>query len=106
MSKKAERRWTVMVVPHGSGTSRTRGVSRGAGHRVRALNEAYGPPGKQGGRAAAAPSIMPTRGWITSAFASMRVPPILPLGRPHEGIDGAAKAGGEIEAPAAGIVTD
>src|SRR5437867_6830919 len=23
MSKKAERRWTVMVVPHGSGTSRT-----------------------------------------------------------------------------------
>jgi len=36
----------------------------------------------------------------------MRVHPILHLARPHEGIDVTAKAGAEIEAPAAGIVTD
>jgi murein DD-endopeptidase MepM/ murein hydrolase activator NlpD len=57
-------------------------------------------------RFAATPSIMPTKGWLTSAFSSERVHPILHLARPHEGIDVAAPMGAEIEAPAAGIVTD
>ena len=57
-------------------------------------------------RLAATPSIMPTQGWLTSAFASMREHPILHIMRPHEGIDVTAPMGSPIEAPAAGIVTD
>src|SRR5205814_9164457 len=49
---------------------------------------------------------MPTAGWISSAFAAERVHPILHLARPHEGIDVTAPMGAEIEAPAAGIVTE
>src|SRR5256884_3714297 len=81
-------------------------LSRRADILVRSLNEAYGSLAKQRERLAATPSIMPTRGWISSAFASMRVHPILHLARPHEGVDVTAMAGAEIEAPAAGIVTD
>ena len=57
-------------------------------------------------RLAATPSIMPTQGWLTSAFAAMREHPILHIMRPHEGIDITAPMGSPIEAPAAGIVTD
>ena len=57
-------------------------------------------------RLAATPSIMPTQGWLTSAFSSMREHPILHIARPHEGIDVTAPMGSPIEAPAAGIVTD
>jgi murein DD-endopeptidase MepM/ murein hydrolase activator NlpD len=57
-------------------------------------------------RLAATPSIMPTQGWLTSAFSSMRAHPILHYARPHEGIDVTAPMGSPIEAPAAGIVTD
>jgi murein DD-endopeptidase MepM/ murein hydrolase activator NlpD len=57
-------------------------------------------------RLAATPSIMPTQGWLTSAFSSMRSHPILHLARPHEGIDVTAPMGSPIEAPAAGVVTD
>ena len=53
---------------------------------------------------AATPSIMPTSGWLTSAFSSMRMHPILHIDRPHEGIDVVAPAGTPIEAPAAGVV--
>src|SRR5919112_6143630 len=56
-------------------------------------------------RLAATPSIMPTQGWLSSAFSSMRSHPILHLARPHEGIDVSAPLGSPIEAPAAGIVT-
>ena len=56
-------------------------------------------------RLAATPSIMPTQGWLTSAFSSMREHPILHLARPHEGIDVTAPMGSPIEAPAAGVVT-
>lgn len=56
-------------------------------------------------RLAALPSIMPTRGWLTSAFSQMREHPILHINRPHEGIDVAAPMGAPIEAPANGIVT-
>jgi murein DD-endopeptidase MepM/ murein hydrolase activator NlpD len=55
-------------------------------------------------RLAATPSIMPTRGWLTSAFSSMRSHPVLHVARPHEGIDVSAPMGTPIEAPAAGMV--
>jgi murein DD-endopeptidase MepM/ murein hydrolase activator NlpD len=55
-------------------------------------------------RLAAMPSIMPTQGWLTSAFTSMREHPILHIARPHEGIDVSAPMGSPIEAPAAGRV--
>jgi murein DD-endopeptidase MepM/ murein hydrolase activator NlpD len=57
-------------------------------------------------RLAATPSIMPTQGWLTSAFSSMRSHPILHMARPHEGIDVTAPMGSPIEAPAAGVVSD
>ena len=57
-------------------------------------------------RLAATPSIMPTQGWLTSAFSSMRDHPILHIARPHEGIDVTAPMGSPIEAPAAGVVTE
>jgi murein DD-endopeptidase MepM/ murein hydrolase activator NlpD len=57
-------------------------------------------------RLAATPSIMPTQGWLSSAFSSMRTHPILHMARPHEGIDVSAPMGSPIEAPAAGMVTD
>jgi murein DD-endopeptidase MepM/ murein hydrolase activator NlpD len=55
-------------------------------------------------RLAAIPSIMPTKGWLSSAFASMREHPILHYARPHEGIDVATPMGSPIEAPAGGTV--
>lgn len=55
-------------------------------------------------RLAALPSILPTQGWLTSAFSSMREHPILHIARPHEGIDVVAPMGAPIEAPAAGTV--
>ena len=81
-------------------------LSRRADILVRSLNEAYGSLAKQRERLAATPSIMPTAGWISSAFARERFHPILHLARPHEGIDVTAKMGAAIEAPAAGVVTD
>jgi murein DD-endopeptidase MepM/ murein hydrolase activator NlpD len=57
-------------------------------------------------RLAATPSIMPTQGWLSSAFSSMRAHPILHMARPHEGIDVTAPMGSPIEAPAAGLVID
>jgi murein DD-endopeptidase MepM/ murein hydrolase activator NlpD len=57
-------------------------------------------------RLAATPSIMPTQGWLSSAFSSMRSHPILHVARPHEGIDVTAPMGTPIEAPAAGTVRD
>lgn len=55
-------------------------------------------------RLAATPSIMPTAGWLTSAFAKMRSHPILHVNRPHEGIDVTAPMGSPIQAPASGTV--
>jgi murein DD-endopeptidase MepM/ murein hydrolase activator NlpD len=60
----------------------------------------------QTARLAATPSIMPTQGWLSSAFSSMRTHPILHIARPHEGIDVSAPMGSPIEAPAAGVVSD
>ncbi|MGH7560398.1 MAG: M23 family metallopeptidase [Gemmatimonadales bacterium] len=57
-------------------------------------------------RLAATPSIMPTSGWLTSAFSRMREHPILHTARPHEGIDVSAPRGAPIEAPANGVVVE
>ena len=81
------------------------GLTRRANILVRSINEAYDSLSSHQSRMAATPSIMPTKGWLTSAFAAERVHPILHMARPHEGIDVAAQAGAEIEAPAAGVVT-
>jgi murein DD-endopeptidase MepM/ murein hydrolase activator NlpD len=55
-------------------------------------------------RLSATPSIMPTKGWLTSAFARMREHPILHESRAHQGIDLVAPAGSPIEAPAKGKI--
>src|SRR6266513_215017 len=81
-------------------------LARRANILVRSLNEAFDSLSRQRDRLAAMPSIMPTKGWLTSAFMRERVHPILHLARPHEGIDVSAPMGAEIDAPAAGIVTD
>ena len=81
-------------------------LSRRADILVRSLNEAYDSLSRHQARFAATPSIMPTKGWLTSAFMRERVHPILHLARPHEGIDVSAPMGAEIEAPASGIVTE
>jgi len=47
-------------------------------------------------RLAATPSIMPTQGWLSSAFSAMREHPILHVARPHEGIDVSAPMGGPL----------
>ncbi|MBA3259895.1 MAG: peptidoglycan DD-metalloendopeptidase family protein [Gemmatimonadales bacterium] len=57
-------------------------------------------------RLAATPSIIPTQGWLSSAFSSMRSHPILHVARPHEGIDVTAPSGTPIEAPAGGSISD
>jgi murein DD-endopeptidase MepM/ murein hydrolase activator NlpD len=80
-------------------------LTRRANILVRSINEAYDSASSQRARYAALPSIMPTKGWLTSAFAREREHPILHLARPHEGIDLSAPMGMEIEAPAAGVVT-
>ena len=80
-------------------------LMRRANVLARSMSEAYDSMSSHRQRLAALPSIMPTRGWLTSAFARERVHPILHLARPHEGIDVTAPMGAEIEAPAAGLVT-
>ena len=82
------------------------GLIRRANILVRSVNQAYDSLSSHRAQLAAYPSIMPTRGWLTSAFMAERVHPIFHLARPHEGIDVTAQMGAEIEAPASGIVTD
>jgi murein DD-endopeptidase MepM/ murein hydrolase activator NlpD len=69
------------------------------------VSEAFDSVASRQARFAATPSIMPTDGWLTSAFQRERVHPILHLARPHDGIDVVAEMGTEIEAPASGTVT-
>lgn len=59
---------------------------------------------KNNERMSATPSIMPTRGWLSSQFSLARFHPILHRTRPHEGIDVAAPYGTPVVAPAAGTV--
>jgi murein DD-endopeptidase MepM/ murein hydrolase activator NlpD len=55
-------------------------------------------------RLSATPSIMPTNGWLSSAYAHMRTHPILHEARPHLAVDITAPRGTPIEAPANGVV--
>jgi murein DD-endopeptidase MepM/ murein hydrolase activator NlpD len=55
-------------------------------------------------RLAAMPSIMPTIGFLSSRFSSIRFHPILHENRPHEGIDITAPYGTEVIAPASGRI--
>lgn len=80
-------------------------LTRRANILVRSIGEAYDSASSQRARYAAMPSIMPTKGWLTSAFARERIHPVLHLARPHEGMDLSAPKGTPIEAPAAGVVT-
>ena len=73
---------------------------------AQSVSTAYDSVSSHQRRLAATPSIMPTKGWLSSAFAAERVHPILHIARPHEGIDVSAPLGTAIEAPAAGVVTD
>jgi murein DD-endopeptidase MepM/ murein hydrolase activator NlpD len=50
------------------------------------------------------PSILPTEGYVTSAFSRSRMHPILDRARPHEGIDITAPTGTPIVAAAKGRV--
>jgi murein DD-endopeptidase MepM/ murein hydrolase activator NlpD len=81
-------------------------LTRRANILTRSIGEAYDSLSSHQARFAALPSIMPTKGWLTSAFARERVHPILHLARPHEGIDVSAPMNAEIEAPASGVVTE
>lgn len=81
-------------------------LTRRANILVRSIVEARDSLSRHQTRLAAYPSLMPTKGWLTSAFARERVHPILHLARPHEGIDVTAPMGAEIEAPAAGTIRE
>jgi murein DD-endopeptidase MepM/ murein hydrolase activator NlpD len=78
---------------------------RRANLRARSFREAGDSLAAHTERLAATPSIMPTQGWLTSAFARAREHPILHFARPHEGLDITAPAGSPIEATANGKVT-
>jgi murein DD-endopeptidase MepM/ murein hydrolase activator NlpD len=56
-------------------------------------------------RLSSTPSIMPTEGFLTSNFSSIRYHPILAENRPHEGLDITAPYGTPIIAPSAGRIT-
>jgi murein DD-endopeptidase MepM/ murein hydrolase activator NlpD len=73
---------------------------------AQSMSTAYDSLSSHQKRFAATPSIMPTKGWLSSAFAAERVHPLLHIARPHEGIDVSAPLGTAIEAPAAGVVID
>ncbi len=180
MRKKAERRWTLMVVPHGSGLSRAvevsqtfvktlvgigsvvaltflvlgvAAISRGVNitrsralenenrvlaneiqqmrERMAVLHDTLHRFSQREQELRLLAGLTPTDTTVQqagiggpagtwsegdslkalgpdgpSAFMRERVHPILHLARPHEGIDVSAPMGAEIDAPAAGIVTD
>jgi hypothetical protein len=72
---------------------------------VRSYSDAVDSASNRHDRLKRTPSIMPTRGWITSGFALSRIHPIYHDARVHEGIDISAPMGTRIIAPAGGIVT-
>ncbi|MFI5234844.1 MAG: M23 family metallopeptidase [Gemmatimonadales bacterium] len=81
------------------------GLIRRANLLASSFNQAAESLASHSQRLEALPSIMPTHGWLTSAFSAMRAHPILHINRPHEGIDISAPMGAPIEAPANGVIT-
>src|SRR5207237_4885090 len=70
-------------------------LGRRANILVRSLNQAFDSLSHQRERLAATPSIMPTQGWLTSAFMRERVHPILHLARPPAGLVVGANRGAD-----------
>src|SRR5947199_190601 len=116
MRKKAEQRWTVMVVPHGSGSSRAVEVSQtfvkaliGIGSVVALTFLVLGVAAiSRGVNITHSRALENENRLLADEIQRMRerIHPILHLARPHEGIDVTATMGADIEAPAAGIVTE
>jgi murein DD-endopeptidase MepM/ murein hydrolase activator NlpD len=82
------------------------GLIRRANLLARSFTEAIDSMERHNQRLASTPSIMPTRGWLTSMFAQARMHPIFHEARRHDGIDITAPLGTPIVAPAAGWVVD
>jgi murein DD-endopeptidase MepM/ murein hydrolase activator NlpD len=89
-------------------TSATAGDIQGLIQRANALSASFAEVSdtlqRHYDRLTRIPSIMPTAGWLSSAFTRSRFHPILHRSRPHEGIDVAAPMGAPIVAPAAGVI--
>ncbi|HEV2669779.1 MAG TPA: M23 family metallopeptidase, partial [Gemmatimonadales bacterium] len=81
------------------------GLARRASILARSLDQANDSLSDHQARFAATPSILPAPGRISSPFAPERLDPILHIVRRHQGMDVAAPAGSQIEAPADGVVT-
>jgi murein DD-endopeptidase MepM/ murein hydrolase activator NlpD len=82
------------------------GLVRRANLLAHSFDEAIDSAQAQRNRLANIPSIMPTRGWLTSGFATARMHPIFHEQRRHDGIDIAAPLGTPIIAPAGGRVIE
>jgi len=82
------------------------GLVRRANLLANSFQEAIDSAEAQRTRLANIPSIMPTRGWLTSGFATARMHPIFHEMRRHDGIDIAAPLGTPIIAPAGGRVIE
>ena len=80
------------------------GLIRRANLLARSFTEAIDSLEAHGERLGRTPSIMPTRGWLTSMFAQARMHPIFHEARRHDGIDITAPLGTPIVAPAGGWV--
>ena len=80
------------------------GLIRRANLLARSFTEAIDSMEAHGDRLARTPSIMPTRGWLTSMYAQARMHPIFHEARRHDGIDITAPLGTPIVAPASGWV--
>jgi murein DD-endopeptidase MepM/ murein hydrolase activator NlpD len=82
------------------------GLIRRANLLARSFTEAIDSLEAHGDRLSRTPSIMPTRGWLTSMFAQARMHPIFHEARRHDGIDITAPLGTPIVAPASGWVIE
>jgi len=85
-------------------TSDIDGMIKRANSLAASFAEVTGTLAHNSERMARIPSIMPTAGWLSSAFSLSRFHPILHYARPHEGIDVSAPMGAPIVAPAGGVV--